>query len=126
MTISLKVRVRKWQFARWAVRGWAVRRLAVQVLFEGAGVLLRAGDEEDGDVVASAVGVGSFDEGLAGGFEGGGGGVEDRGDFGVGEFAGEAVGGEEEEVAGVDGVGDDVGLDGGEGPDGAGDDVANG
>ena len=51
---------------------------------------------------------------------------EDAGDLEVGEFAGEAVGGEQEEVAGLRGVGGDVGLDVGLGADGAGDDVADG
>ena len=51
---------------------------------------------------------------------------EDPGDFSVVEFAGETVGGEQVEIAGLDGVGDDVGFDGGLRADGAGDDVADG
>ena len=48
------------------------------------------------------------------------------GDLGVGEFAGKAVGGEQVEVAGLGGVGGDLGLDRGLRADGAGDDVADG
>ena len=51
---------------------------------------------------------------------------EDAGDGGVVEFAAEAVGGEQEKVAGLEGVGGDVGFDGGLRADGAGDDVADG
>ena len=64
----------------------------------GTGDVLGAGDEEDGDVVAAAVRVGGVDEGLAGGLRGCrrcGSAGEDAGDVGVGEFAGEAVGGEQ-------------------------------
>ncbi len=47
------------------------------------------GDEEDGDVVVSAVGVGGVDKVLAGSFEvGGGGASEDGGDFFVLDLAG--------------------------------------
>src|ERR1035441_9206131 len=118
-----------------------------------AGDTSGAGDEEDGDVVAAAVGVGGVDEGLAGGFERRAGIVhpseqarwgprvvypseqarwvpgsagEDAGDGVVVEFAAEAVGGEQEEVAGIGGVGGDVGFDGRLRADGAGDDVADG
>src|ERR1019366_9270290 len=86
-----------------------------------------AGDEEDGDVVAAAVSVGGVDEGLADRFERRAGSVhpseqarwgpriaaEDAGDGVVVEFAAEAVGGEQEEGAGIDGVGGNVGFDGG-------------
>src|ERR1035441_6057592 len=51
---------------------------------------------------------------------------EDAGDGVVVEFAAEAVGGEQEEVAGIDGVGGNVGFDGGLRADGASDDVADG
>ena len=99
-----------------------------------------AGDEEDGDVVAAAVGVGGVDEGLADRFERRAGSVhpseqarwgpriaaEDAGDGVVVEFAAEAVGGEQEEVAGKDVVGGNVGFDGGLRADGASDDVADG
>src|ERR1017187_3427692 len=144
-----------------------------------AGDTSGAGDEEDGDVVAAAVGVGGVDEGLAGGFERRAGIVhpseqarwgprivhpseqarwgprivhpseqarwgprivhpneqarwgpriagEDAGDGVVVEFAAEAVGGEQEEVAGMSGVGGNVGFDGGLRADCAGDDVADG
>jgi len=90
-------------------------------------VALGTGDEEDGDVVAAAVGVGGVDEGVAGGFERGGGRPgEDAGDFRVVEFAGEAIGGEQVEVSGLRGVGGDVGLDDGLRAYGTGDDVADG
>ena len=88
---------------------------------------LGAGDEEYGDVVAAALFVGGVDESLAGGFERGRGSVgENEGDLGVGELAGEAVGGEQVEVAGLGRVGGDLGFDRGLRADGASDDVADG
>ena len=47
----------------------------------------------------------------AGSSAGCGGVGEDVGDLGVGELAGEAVGGEQVEVAGLGGVGGDLGFD---------------
>jgi hypothetical protein len=71
------------------------------------------GYEEDGDVVVAAFDVGGVDEGLAGGVEIGLRGAgwdacENCGDVFVGEFSGEAVGGEEVEVAGLGVVALDV------------------
>ncbi len=74
----------------------------------GCGGLLGDCDEQDGDVVVAAFGVGGVDEGLAGEVEAGGGAGEDGGDRGVVELAGEAVGGEQVEVAGLGGVGGDL------------------
>jgi len=88
---------------------------------------LRAGDQEDGDVVTAALLVGGLDESLAGGLECEGGSAgEDVGNLGVGEFAGEAVGGEQVEVSGLGGVGGDLGLDFRLRPYGSGDDVTDG
>ena len=63
--------------------------------------------------------------GLASAAERGGAG-EDMRDLGVVEVAGEAVRGEQVEVAGLGGMGRDFGLDLGLRADGAGDDVADG
>jgi hypothetical protein len=92
-----------------------------------AATALPAGEEEDGDVVAAAVFVGCVDQSARGGFEGGG--IqpkrcgEDARDCWIGEFAGEAVGGEQVEVAGLNLVCRDLRLDGRRGADGARDDV---
>jgi len=88
---------------------------------------LRAGDEEYGDVVAAAVVVSGVDESLTGGIESRARGAgQDFGDVGVIEFAGEAVGREEEDIAGLGGMGGDLGLDGRARADGARDDVTDG
>lgn len=89
------------------------------------GQALGNAEEEDGDVVVAAMGVGGVDEGVAGRFEPGFV-VEDGGDLQVGDVAGEAVGGEQVEVAGSHGMPGDVGLDRGLRAEGAGDDVADG
>ncbi len=87
-------------------RGFQLLSIRAILLPRPAETLRGDGDEEDCDVVVAAVGVCCVDEGLAGGFQVADGGAgEDGGDFGVFEFAGEAVGGEEVEVAGVDVVG---------------------
>lgn len=89
------------------------------------------GDEQDGDVVVTAVVIGCFDERLAGCGEvglGGGRGdlVQEHGNLVVGEFAGEAVGGEEIDISGLGAMALDLGFDLGERAYGAGDEVAHG
>src|ERR1039457_503194 len=131
MTTSLcdALRVGLDRFPSGMTNGDSVWEKVKQIPF-GNDKRLWAGDEQDGDVVAAAVCVGCVDEGLAGGLEGGAGGAsgdsgEDFGDIGVGQLAGEAVGGEQVEVSGLGFVSGDVGLDGGLRADGPGDDVAD-
>ena len=87
---------------------------------------LRYADEQAGDVVAAAGLVGGFDEAEGCGIEFRGlrRDGEGAGDFVLADFAGEAVGAEEEEVAGLDGQLQNLFGDGGLGADGAGDDAA--
>ena len=91
----------------------------------------REGHEEDGDVVAASAFVRCVDERFTGEVEsvdggGDGDGGEEVGDLFVGEFAGEAVGGEKVEVVGEGAEALDVGLNGGLGAYGTGDEVAHG
>ena len=100
----------------------------------GEGIVsLHDGEEQDGDVVAAALVVGGLDESSAGGIElGPGGGMggefapEDGGEGRVVELAGEAVGAEEVDVAGLRAVAVDVSLETRVRADGAGDEVAHG
>lgn len=97
------------------------------------GPSLDDGEQKDGDIVAAAVSVGGADEAGAGMVELGLGGrasgeltTENVGEGGVVELAGEAIGAEEIEVAGLGAVAVGIGLETAVGADGAGDEVAHG
>ena len=86
--------------------------------------------QQDGDVVAAACVVGLVDKGLAeslqAGRAGSAGALQDCGDIFVGKLAGEAIGGEQVEIARLRGEVADLGFDLRLGADGAGNDVAQG